>query len=312
MTNQERITAHNALIDEAIEKANSLPDAGGGSGEAVINSLTITGNGTYNAPSGVDGYNPITVNVPTESGIEIPSSSAATAIDIAKDKQAEVNGTLVTGSVQTITGQYNTSSSSNAAAGGKLYLDKTFSSPILFRKNSYIELTTSLSNLGDATAEDVAAGKTFTSVAGKKVTGTHVCESGGGGLPSGVTALASGTVTPTSDATSYLEITHNLGVAPNFLVWQNTADFSNTAETGAAIGGLMLKKDVRYSTSGTNNYNLSYFVTGYNSNGILAATTQRGNSADDDMSASTALIRTTSTYPLKAGHTYHWVCGVME
>ena len=68
MTNHERIEAHNALIDEAIQKASSLPDAnGGGSSEAVINSLTITENGTYNAPSGVDGYNPVTVNVPTES-----------------------------------------------------------------------------------------------------------------------------------------------------------------------------------------------------------------------------------------------------
>jgi len=35
----------------------------------VINSITITENGTYNAPSGVDGYSPITVNVPATSNV---------------------------------------------------------------------------------------------------------------------------------------------------------------------------------------------------------------------------------------------------
>ena len=80
MTNQERITAHNALIDEAIAKANALPNAGSGGGggetvEAVIQSLTVTENGTYDAPAGVDGYNPVTVNVPIPSGYVKPSGT---------------------------------------------------------------------------------------------------------------------------------------------------------------------------------------------------------------------------------------------
>ena len=37
---------------------------GGAGSEAIIKSLSISANGTYNAPSGTDGYNPITVNVP--------------------------------------------------------------------------------------------------------------------------------------------------------------------------------------------------------------------------------------------------------
>lgn len=32
--------------------------------EAVIQSLTIAANGTYTAPSGIDGYSPVVVNVP--------------------------------------------------------------------------------------------------------------------------------------------------------------------------------------------------------------------------------------------------------
>lgn len=39
-----------------------IPGQGGG-GEAVIRSLDVTENGTYSAPSGVDGYNPVNVNV---------------------------------------------------------------------------------------------------------------------------------------------------------------------------------------------------------------------------------------------------------
>lgn len=37
----------------------------GGDIPAVINSLSVTENGTYTAPAGVDGYNPVEVNVPT-------------------------------------------------------------------------------------------------------------------------------------------------------------------------------------------------------------------------------------------------------
>lgn len=35
----------------------------GGGGEAVIRTLNVTENGTYRAPSGIDGYNPVSVNV---------------------------------------------------------------------------------------------------------------------------------------------------------------------------------------------------------------------------------------------------------
>lgn len=36
-----------------------------GGGSSVIQPLSVTANGTYNAPSGVDGYSPVTVNVPS-------------------------------------------------------------------------------------------------------------------------------------------------------------------------------------------------------------------------------------------------------
>lgn len=59
----------------------------GGSTPAVIEPLTITANGTYTAPDGVDGYNPINVNIPLEGmsigTAEVTPSSNATSISFA-------------------------------------------------------------------------------------------------------------------------------------------------------------------------------------------------------------------------------------
>lgn len=46
---------------EADILVENTPDGGD---TPVINSLSVTANGTYTAPSGVDGYSPVTVNVP--------------------------------------------------------------------------------------------------------------------------------------------------------------------------------------------------------------------------------------------------------
>ena len=46
-----------------------------GAAEPVIEALSITANGTYTAPDGVDGYSPVTVNVPQSGGPEIPDSA---------------------------------------------------------------------------------------------------------------------------------------------------------------------------------------------------------------------------------------------
>ena len=43
-----------------------------GGGEPTIESLSVTENGTYTAPTGVDGYSPITVNVPGSSAVVQP------------------------------------------------------------------------------------------------------------------------------------------------------------------------------------------------------------------------------------------------
>lgn len=48
---------------------------GGGVANPVIEPLEITENGTYTAPDGVDGYSPVTVNVPIPDGYIVPSGT---------------------------------------------------------------------------------------------------------------------------------------------------------------------------------------------------------------------------------------------
>ena len=148
---------------------------------------TVTANGTV-TPSAGKYLKQVTVNVPS-SGIDT-SDATATAGKILKGATAYVKGEKVTGTIEyypngSITSRgYTTTSAENVSVTtiqSKKYLDiksPTITDPVAFLAKSKVSCGTLLSNLGDATAADVAEGKTFTSAAGLKVTGTHVCSGG--------------------------------------------------------------------------------------------------------------------------------------
>lgn len=136
---------------------------------------TITANGTY-TPSSGKYLTQVTVNVPA-SGIDT-SDATATANDIAEGKTAYVNGEKVTGSVNEVTTDgtilasdnmtFETVDSTKYIKIGNItrYVD------MLFRKSASLYVRVKADSFGNATAADVAEGKTFTSSAGLRVTGT--------------------------------------------------------------------------------------------------------------------------------------------
>lgn len=122
------------------------------------------------------------------------SDATATASDIAKGKIAYAKGAKVTGALTEITASnsFTMTDSTPSVNGSNLRLNAQHPSDKIMRANSWQNIDTPLSGLGDATAADVTSGKTFTSVAGVKVTGTNTGGGGTGGIStSDATATAS-------------------------------------------------------------------------------------------------------------------------
>ena len=132
-----------------------------------------------------------------------------------------------------------------------------------------------------------------------------------GGLPSGVSALASGTYTPTEDKTTNTAITHNLGVAPNFFVWMLEESMATTPVASLNIGGAIIGKQAKYNASSSITYTAHYFMRGYTSTSQINGYTS-SVAKSTYLNETQCMMQCNSTYKLKAGYTYRWVCGVMD
>lgn len=240
------------------------------------------------------------------------SDATATENDMAEGVTAYVNGQKVTGTIP-----YKPYVDTNADAAISDGMFTLFSVPTekqIIGGNDIDEwvravgLGCSASELGDATAEDVAKGKTFTSASGLKLTGTYEGSSGGGGLPEEISALATGTIIPTSNITADYTVTHNLGKTPDFAVLMLVEDAETTALKSTQLFQMLSHKP--FNSNGTINYTRG--LTVYQSSSGAASNTIVTAMDTSYANETSVKFRALSNQPLKAGYTYRWVCGVLK
>lgn len=136
----------------------------------------------------------ITGTRPATSGTDT-SDATATAADIAKGKTAYVQGAKVTGTVDTYTdGETCYWACWEVKCDNSYiyyYLDPG-KNGMLIKNGARVRAQAMLSNFGDATAADVISGKTFTSKAGLKLTGTNTNDADTGDATATAADIAKG------------------------------------------------------------------------------------------------------------------------
>ena len=266
--------------------------------EPVLQSKTVspsTSSQTVKPDSGYDGLSQVTVNAMAT------ATQATPSITVSSSGLITASATQTTGYVSAGTKSATKQLTTQAAQTiTPTTSNKTISS------GRYLTGTQTIK--GDA---NLVAGNIKKDVSIFGVTGTYEGDSSSGGLPIGhVTHLASGKYIPSQNSISRVDVNHNLGVTPNFLVLILENSTSNNALTSALTGAAVFYKDTKYNSSSSIMYRTHILMEGYNSGTSGGAASRADSTAY--FTSTTFGIPCNSTYPLVAGFTYRWVCGVLD
>jgi hypothetical protein len=121
-----------------------------------------------------------------------------------------------------------------------------------------------------------------------------------GELPGNLTALASGSFTPSDNPKTYT-IEHGMGVAPNFYMIRNTNQMGYNANANKILA--------MYATD-FSNQSVSVMLYANSTTSTFTPRTSIGSTIGNATTITTPSM--SGSYAFQSGHTYHWVCGVIE